>query len=273
MTCDDPSLTRWVLAAYAGLRTPRPAELPTPVAYHLAAPRGDRPGEVRGGGEVLGRGPAGYLLHQLTWHVTAEAARRTAGRLVVLHAGAVARGDRVVVLPGASGSGKSTLVAGLVAAGWGYLGDELVGVDPVSLTVVGAAKPVTVKPGSFAALAPLAPPAVDDLVEGLWLLPPEQLRPGCVVAGGRPAAVVLPRWDAAAGGAAAPVPRARAVAALADATFGFLDDPAGTLEVLTRLAAGCACVEVRYPGLAEGVSLLEGVARGLDTAAPDGAGC
>jgi len=34
------------------------------------------------------------------------------------------------VLPAPSGSGKTTLTAGLVAAGWGYLTDELAILDP-----------------------------------------------------------------------------------------------------------------------------------------------
>lgn len=46
-----------------------------------------------------------------------------------LHAGVVAVGDRLVILPGASGSGKSTLVAALLRAGATYFSDEFALLD------------------------------------------------------------------------------------------------------------------------------------------------
>lgn len=44
--------------------------------------------------------------------------------VTVLHASAVARGDRVVAFLGPSGVGKSTLCAELVGAGWGFVADD-----------------------------------------------------------------------------------------------------------------------------------------------------
>ncbi len=44
---------------------------------------------------------------------------------MALHAGAVCRHDRTIIIPGPSGAGKSTLVAWLVAHGFTYLTDEL----------------------------------------------------------------------------------------------------------------------------------------------------
>lgn len=57
---------------------------------------------------------------------------------VALHSGAVRSptGEILMVL-GPSGSGKSTLTGAFVAAGWDYLGDEIIGVRPRSLTIVG----------------------------------------------------------------------------------------------------------------------------------------
>jgi len=57
------------------------------------------------------------------------AALHTPDRLV-LHAGAVERDGRVVALTGISGQGKTTLTAALVQAGFGYVTDELVAIDP-----------------------------------------------------------------------------------------------------------------------------------------------
>jgi hypothetical protein len=48
---------------------------------------------------------------------------------VFVHAGAVALGDRVVLLPGRSGAGKTTLVRALVDAGATYYSDEYAVID------------------------------------------------------------------------------------------------------------------------------------------------
>ena len=49
---------------------------------------------------------------------------------VLLHAGAVERDGQAIVVAGESGRGKSTLTAALVQAGFNYLTDELVLIDP-----------------------------------------------------------------------------------------------------------------------------------------------
>ena len=54
---------------------------------------------------------------------------------ILLHAGAVERDGRAVVVVGESGRGKSTLTAALVRDGFAYLTDELVQIDPVTLRV------------------------------------------------------------------------------------------------------------------------------------------
>jgi hypothetical protein len=50
--------------------------------------------------------------------------------LLWIHAGAVHREGRAVMLAGASGRGKSPLVTSLCARGWAYLSDEIVPLDP-----------------------------------------------------------------------------------------------------------------------------------------------
>lgn len=57
------------------------------------------------------------------------------------HAGAAERDGRVVVVMGESGQGKSTLTAGLVRAGWSYVTDELVAIEPTTLAAHGYARP------------------------------------------------------------------------------------------------------------------------------------
>ena len=52
--------------------------------------------------------------------------------LLWLHAGAVAKGGKVLLCLGEGGSGKSTLVMSLVEDGWAYLSDDVIAYDPVT---------------------------------------------------------------------------------------------------------------------------------------------
>ena len=53
-----------------------------------------------------------------------------------LHAGAVCRDDRTILLPGVQNSGKSSLTLGLALQGWTLLSDEAAPVDPETSRVV-----------------------------------------------------------------------------------------------------------------------------------------
>ena len=75
----------------------------------------------------------------------------------VLHAGAVAAGDRCVVLVGPGGSGKSTLAAALVHAGMTYLADDVVPLKIGSLRAVPVPGALGLKEGSWAVLAEYFP--------------------------------------------------------------------------------------------------------------------
>lgn len=79
------------------------------------------------------------LVSFLEGHLIDHAAERSPGWL--LHAAALARGRRAVVLAGDSGAGKSTLCAALVARGWRYLTDERAALDAKG-RVTGLARPI-----------------------------------------------------------------------------------------------------------------------------------
>lgn len=64
-----------------------------------------------------------------------------------LHAGAVCKDDRCVMLPGTSGKGKSTLTSWLVMKGFHYLTDELVFLDSTA-QVLPMTRPISLKVSS-----------------------------------------------------------------------------------------------------------------------------
>lgn len=66
-------------------------------------------------------------------------------RHLLIHASAVERDGRVLVMSGESGSGKSTLAAMLGERGWRLLGDEFALLDPVSGTIAPFPRLVSLK--------------------------------------------------------------------------------------------------------------------------------
>lgn len=92
----------------------------------------------------------------MLWHVTQQTIAVTRTHLL-LHAGAVALGDRAVVLCGPMNSGKSTLTGALVERGWTYLTDEAVALDLTDGHLTPYPRPLVVEGPSRALLAGLAP--------------------------------------------------------------------------------------------------------------------
>jgi hypothetical protein len=87
------------------------------------------------------------------WQAILEYIHPNAEWLALIHGAAVARNGDGIALCGPSGSGKSTLAAGLMEAGFDYLADDLVAVSASGGTIVPWPMPVSVKPGSFDAVA------------------------------------------------------------------------------------------------------------------------
>jgi hypothetical protein len=72
--------------------------------------------------------------------------------LYAVHAGAVARGGRVVAMPAVSGTGKSTLTAACLRAGMEYVSDEALCLDWETGHVVPYPRPIALSPWSAAAI-------------------------------------------------------------------------------------------------------------------------
>lgn len=73
-------------------------------------------------------------------------------RHLLLHASAVSRNGRAVIMTGVSGAGKSTLSALLGERGWRFLGDEFVLLDPDTGMIAPFPRPVSLKNTAIAAM-------------------------------------------------------------------------------------------------------------------------
>jgi HprK-related kinase A len=78
-------------------------------------------------------------------------------RHLLLHASAVERGGKVLVMTGLSGSGKSTLSALLGHNGWRFMGDEFVLIDPESGHAVPFPRMISLKNEAIGAMQAAVP--------------------------------------------------------------------------------------------------------------------
>lgn len=255
---DLEPLTAYLTRLFAPLARPGPARSRYTLA---AAPRGC--GLWFDGEPIVVEGDRAHALAMLLWHVNREVVARS-GHLVLLHAaGATAREGDGIVMPAAMESGKSTLVAALVRAGFGYLSDEVVAVDPATLDLIAYPKALSLDAGSWPLLPELAPsvdPAVRPHLPHQWQVPADDIRAGATVTRAAPALIVAPRYRP---GATARIDRLRpadALMLLASCAFGLPDSAERDLRVLGRLAERCACYELTMGDLDDACALVSSLA-------------
>ena len=131
-----------------------------------------------------------FAVEALLWHLNGAAVNR-AGPLVVLHAGGVALDGAGAIISGPSGAGKTTLTAALVRAGFGYLTDEALAIDPVTGLLQPYPKALSIKRGSWELLADLRPPP-SDLSPSVWHVPPAEIRPDAIAGPTAPSVALFP---------------------------------------------------------------------------------
>lgn len=126
-------------------------------------------------GESL-EGLANVLVGETIHHLTDKSDGGMA-----LHAAALSRDGRAVILPGKSGAGKSTLSTWLARRGFNYLTDELVFIRNSSRTVEYFTRPINIKQWGLSALDnefDLDAHADDTLVSNqVTMIPPQLLNP------------------------------------------------------------------------------------------------
>jgi HprK-related kinase A len=190
---------------------------------------------------------------------------------LVIHAAAVERGGRAVILPAPPGSGKSTLCAGLAFSGWRLLSDELTIIDFDSRHLHGLARPVSLKNASIDVLRRFAPDArigavVHETTKGSVAHvrpPPASVEKMDEPA--QPAWVVLPKYVPQAAPKLEPLPRAQAFMHLVDNAFNYHLHGANGFAALTAMVDHCDCYQFSYGRLEDAVEVF---ARLADRGAP-----
>lgn len=243
-----------------------------PLAAPCRAPAGSAAGalvEVRGGaGAYRLEDGAGHVLRRFAsplgarWGAVREVARRSwpgCRFMALLHAAAVttAAGEAVLIA-GDSGRGKTTLTAGLLAAGHGYLADDIVPVEAGSGRVRPVPLAISVKRGSW--------PHVEPLLPGLARAPAARIgsidcrflaRAPAVRADAPPLRIAAVLFPGYAAGAAARAERLDAEAAFAGLgnAGSVLPGTSADLDAFLRLIERTPCWRLGYGSLADGVRL------------------
>lgn len=172
-------------------------------------------------------------------------------RYLLLHAAAVERDGRALVITGESGAGKSTLAALLAARGWRLMGDEFALVDPATGLVHGFPRLVSLKNESVAVVAREVP----DGRWGPWMrgtpkgdirhLRPDPAAVAAMDAPARAALILFPRFGAAA--AERPVPASEVFMRLTQASTNYVALGEPGFAALVALVRGTPAMALDYP--------------------------
>lgn len=158
----------------------------------------------------------------LNWCITAYSQH-----VLILHAAALVRGERAIIMPAPPGSGKSTLCAALANRGWRLLSDELTIIRLDTGQIEGLARPVNLKNKSIDVIRDFAPDAfltepVRDTTKGTVALmapPADSVRQLGQAAW--PRWVVFPRYVAGSRAAWAPLQTGAAFLQIADNAMNY----------------------------------------------------
>jgi hypothetical protein len=179
---------------------------------------------------------------------------------VALHAGALARLGRTVLLPGQSGSGKSSLTAWLVKQGFSYLTDELVFLpDDGSCRLIPFPRPLCLKAGSAALVSAMLPAGhAADVLHGTQgaVIPHRLLNPVFSPVTAAPSLIVFPQYQAGASLRLDTVSGARAASMLMACDVNARNLADHGFGQLTRLARSVPAWRVTYGSFAQLAAML-----------------
>lgn len=205
--------------------------------------------------------PLRHGLAVLEWGLNLVIALRHQAYLM-LHAAAVERNGRVLLLPASPGHGKTTLCAGLVHRGWRFLSDEFGLVRPGTRDAIPVPRPLPLKNASIGVIRGFAPDAhLGPEIPGTRKGTVAHLRPPAASIqradeAAPIAAIVFPRWMTGAALALEPVRPGHAFMELATHAFNYEVLGYDGFRTVRDIVGGAACHRLVYSDLEEAVALL-----------------
>ena len=182
-------------------------------------------------------------------------------RYLLLHASAVERDGRALLMTGLSGAGKSTLAALLATRGWRLMGDEFALIDPVTGLAHAFPRLVSLKNESVGVMAAALPDArFGPLLAGTpkgdlrHLVPPADAI-ARMAEPARPALLLYPRFGFAA--AERVVPPAEGFVRLTQASTNYTALGEAGFDALVRLVREVPAQAIDYPDTASAIAQVE----------------
>ena len=182
-------------------------------------------------------------------------------RHLLLHASAVARDGRALIMSGESGSGKSTLAALLGEGDWRLMGDEFTLIDPAGGDAFAFPRAVSLKNEAIAEVAARVDAArLGPLLAGtpkgdIRHLIPRADAIAAMHAPARPALLLFPRFGRAAG--IESMGEGEAFVRLTEASTNYVALGEAGFAALTRLVRETPAFGITYPDSAAGIALVE----------------
>jgi len=188
-------------------------------------------------------------------------------RYLLLHASAVERDGRVLLMTGESGSGKSTLAALLSRRGWRLMGDEFALIDPATGLAHAFPRLVSLKNAAIPVVEAAVPDArFGPLIEGtpkgtIRHLVPDVASVAAMDQPGTPALLLFPRYGFAPD--VRPVAPGEVFVRLTQASTNYVALGARGFEALTGLVRAIPARAIDYPDTAGALAQVEALWRAL----------